>query len=376
MGLSVREVASKWNGCAVRKDSLNMEQLHKDMQSLRKMRKDVSLKGFLQDAWGEDMTPERFYRELGIDLSEMTVGKMLNTSDLNRWLFPEIFRDAIRRGLEYTPFHSALVATEETIDSTGLTMPFMDLTSTDIDRDEFALRDVNEGATIPEGEILTWSEKQVTIKKKARGLKQTYESIMFTPIDLAAIYFEELGTKLGADLDKDLIDIAVNGDQADGSEAAPVIGAAVANTLAYTDLTRAWIRFRRIGRNSTVMLCNEADAISILDMDEFNLTITLPAAQESPVNLNVRTPLPTSQDVYVHDSVPDKNIIFVDVARAFVQLTAMPLLIESERIVSRQLEGEYVSIITGFANIFKDGRMILDYSTDLTTNPGPTPPEA
>lgn len=349
-----------------------MEAFHKEMQRLRKQRRDVTLKSFLAESYGDDMTPERFYRELGIDLKGMTVEKMLNTSELNRWLFPEIFRDAIRRGLEYTPFYSGLIAAEETISGTGLTMPFMDWT--DIDRDEVRLRDTNEGATITEGEIIVWSEKQVTIKKKARGLKQTYESIMFTPIDLAAIFFEELGTTLGADLDRELVDIAINGDQADGSESAPVIGATVAGTLDYTDLARAWIRFRRIGRNSSVMLTSEADAITILNMPEFQRT--LPAGGQTPsgINLNVSTPLPTSQDIFVHDAIPTGKIIFVDRARAFVQLTAMPLLIESERIVSRQLEGEYVSIITGFANIFRDGRLVLDYTVSLAAAAGPQPP--
>jgi hypothetical protein len=352
-------------------DNKGMESLHKEMQKLRKSRKDVSLKSYLAETW-PDMTPEKFYRELGIDLKGMTIEKMLNTSELNRWLFPEIFRDAIIRGLEYTPFFGQLIAAEETINGTGLTMPFMDWTG--IDRDIVRLRDTNEGANITEGEIITWQEKQVTIKKKARGLVQTYESIMFTPIDLAAIYFQELGTQMGADLDRDLIAIAINGDQADGSEAAPVIGATTPGTLAYTDLTRAWIRFRRIGRNSSAMLTNEADAITILNLPEFQRTIFPGAQQFAPVQLNIVTPLPTSQDIFVHDAIPAQKIIFVDRARAFVQLTAMPLLIESDRVVNRQLEGEYVSIITGFANIFKDGRMVLDYSTSLVTNPGPTPP--
>lgn len=349
-----------------------MEAIHKEMQRLRKNRKDVSLKGFLSDTWGEEMTPEKFYRDLGVDLKGLTVEKMLNTSELNRWLFPEIFRDAIIRGLEYAPFYGSLVAAEETINGTGLTMPFMDFT--EVDRETFHLRDTNEGATITEGEIITWSEKQVTIKKKARGLKQTYESIMFTPIDLAAIFFQELGTQLGADLDRDLISVAINGDQADGSESAPVIGATTANSLVYQDLTRAWIRFRRIGRVSSVMLTNETDAIIILNMTEFQRSIPAGATAPSGVTLVVASPLPTSQDIFVHDAIPAKKIILIDRARAFIQLTAMPLLIESEKIVSRQIEGQYVSIITGFANIFRDGRMVLDYSTDLITNPGPTPP--
>ena len=355
-----------------------MRAMHLDMQNLRKNKQDVSFAGYLKSTFGEqngvpNMTPEAFYRELGIDMSDMTINKMLNTGDLtSQWLLPEIIRDAIRLGLEYTPFFKALIAAEENINGTGLTMPFMDFT--DIDRDEVRLRDTAEGATITEGEIIAWSKKQVTIAKKARGLKQTYESILFTPIDLAAIYFSELGTQLGADLDRDLIDVAINGDQDDFSEAAPVIGAAVANTLTYADLTRVWIRMKRINRNSSAMLATETDAITILNMPEFQRTVPAGATTPSSVTLNIVTPLPSSQDVYVHDAIPASKIIFVDAARAFIQLTAMPLLIESERIVSRQLEGEYVSIITGFANVFKDGRLVLDYSTTLATNPGPVPP--
>jgi hypothetical protein len=365
-------VTTKFTSIGVNKD-FNTEALHKEMQRLRSKGQDVSLKGYLAESYGDDMTPERFYRDLGVDLRGMTVEKMLNTSELNKWLFPEIFRDAIRRGLDYTPFYGTLVAAEESIDSTGLTMPSIDYTQSDFD--DLRLRDVNEGASITEGaSVITWSEKQVTIKKKARGLMQTYESIMFTPIDLAAIFFEELGTQLGADLDGDLVKIAFNGDQADGSGSAPTIGATTAGTLTYQDLVRVWTRLRRINRQSSVMLCNEADAITILGLPEFQRTQLPNLVAPSGVTLNFENPLPTSQDIFVHSDIPAGKILFVDRARAFVQLTAMPLLIESERIVRRQIEGEYVSIITGFANIFRDGRLVLDYNTSLATNPGPAVP--
>lgn len=367
---------TKFTGVPVNQD-FNTKALHDELQ---RMRKDgdgnVTLKSYLADTYGDEMTPERFYRELGIDPSRLTVEKMLNTSELNRWLFPEVFRDAILRGLAYTPFYGDLVVGEENIDSTGLTMPMMDFTS--VSRSEVQLRDTNEGATITEGQIIAWSEKQVTIKKKARGLKQTYESIMFTPIDLAAIYFEELGTQLGADLDGDLINIAFNGDQADGSQAAPVIGAATAGTLTFQDIVRAWIRFSRLGRQSTVMLASENDVSTILNMSQFQRTIfpgsVTPAEATNGVTLQVKQPLPQTQDIYTHNSIPDGKIVLIDKRRFAVQLTAMPLLLESEKIVSRQIQGEYVSMITGFANLFKDGRMVLDYTTNLSTNPGPTVP--
>jgi hypothetical protein len=202
---------------------------------------------------------------------------------------------------------------------------------------------------------------------------------MFTPIDLAAIYFEELGTQLGSDLDAELVNIALNGDQADGSASSPVIGVTTAGTLTYQDLSRAWIRFRKIGRTSSVMLMGEAEALTILGLPEFQKSANA-AGAVAPVNgtqpptLNISNPLPTSQDILIHDAIPDGNIVLIDRTRAFVQLTAMPLLIESEKIVSRQVNGEYVSIITGFANVFNDGRLTINVNSTLAANPGPAVP--
>jgi hypothetical protein len=360
------------SGAGINRD-FNMKALHDEMQEARKGGDSVTLRSYLAANKDPNYTPEQFYRDLGVDLSSMHVDKMLSTTnDVNRWLFPEVVRDAVLVGLDYTPFYGSLIAAEEQIDNTGITMPSMDFRN--VDRNEVRLRDTNEGATITEGQIVTWQSKQVNVRKKARGLKQTYESIMFTPIDLAAIYFEELGVQLGADLDAELIQILFNGDQADGSQAAPVIGAASQGTLSYQDIARTWIRFARLGRQSTVMIASENDANTLLNMAEFKKTQIPNGVTPSGVTLNISRPLPTTQDIFTHDAIPDGKIIFLDRRRAAVQLTAMPLLVESERIVSRQITGEFVSIITGFANLFKDGRLVLDYTTSLTTNPGPVPP--
>lgn len=369
---ATRKFPSKFSTVKVGQE-FGMKAFHHEMQQLRQKGTDVSFKQYLEGVYGEEMSPEQFYSEAGIDLKGMTVEKLINTSDLTRWLFPEIFRDAIRLGLVYSPFYSRLVTSEERIDSTGITMPHIVYPG----NAPVTMRITGEGATITEGEV-QWGEKQVTIRKRARGLKQTYESIMFTPINLATVFFEDLGIRLGADLDADLIDIAFNGDQADGSSAAPVIGAAVANTLSYTDIARAWVRFKRINRSSSAMLMNEADAITVLNMTQF-LRNQFPGATpqgsgfaNSGTTLNVNTPLPSDQDVYIHSAVPDKQILLIDTARAFVQLTAMPLLIESDKLVSRQIQGQYASIITGFANVFDDARLVLNYGNNLSTSPGPT----
>lgn len=328
---------------------------HKEMQKLREQGVDVSLKDHLKKTFGEIMTPEHFYNTLEVDMSRITVEKLLTTNESTRWLFPEIFRDAIRNGLAYTPFYPSLVTSEETIASTGLTMPHFNPPTQE-------WREVNQGANIAEG-TMTWGEKQVTIKKRAMGLKQTYESIMFTPIALAAIYFEDLGTQLGRTLDGDLVDVLINGDQADGSEAPITYGVDTVNALTYADIVYVWLRMVRDGRPSLAMIMNIDMALRVLLLEPFQ-------DRQNPFppkhNLVIQTPLPTDQAVYIHDDVPDDIIIFVDPTRAAVQLTAMNLLIESERIVSRQLTGDYASIITGFANVFGNARRLLDLGEDRT----------
>jgi hypothetical protein len=370
---------TKFTGVAIN-DDFNMEQFHAAMQKERRERKNTTLKSFLADTYGEEMSPEKFYSTLGLDLNGMTVEKMLSTDAMSRYLFPEVFRDAIIRGLQYAPFYPKLVTGEETINSTGITMPFMDWRTTPLgttDRGVYQMRDVHEGATITEAELVVYTEKQVNIKKIARGLKQSYESIMFTPINLATVYFEELGVVMGADLDRSLINVLINGDQADNSQSAFVIGATTASTLTFTDIARAWIRFKRIFRTSTVMLTSEADAIMVMMMEQF-LRKYYPGAQAvgfpsapSGVTINVTTPLPNTQDIYVHDAIPTGKLVMVDITKAAVQLTAMPLLLETDKIIARQMNETFVSIITGFANIFRDGRLVLDYTTSLSTNPGP-----
>lgn len=336
------------------KSTLGMKALHEEMQIARSQGlTDVTLKSYLEWLW-PDMTPETFYQDLGVTISGTTVSKMIETSELSRWLLPELFRDAIRKGLNYAPFHPNLVALQETIQGMALTMPALDYSGDT----SVALRDHTEAATISEGTV-RWSEKQVSIRKKARGLRQSYEALMFVPVNLAAVYFEDMGTRLGADLDKEAINVLINGDQADGSEAASIIGVDVDNTIGYKDLVRAWVRMQRIGRPSTSMVMDEVSALSVLDMDAFKRT--MPGGEAKyPVNLNWKTPLPASQDIYVHSNVPALKIILVDTTKALAQLTAMPLLIESDKIVNRQVVGEFASIITGFANIFTDARLILD----------------
>ncbi len=54
-----------------------------------------------------------------------------------------------------------------------------------------------------------------------------------------------------------------------------------------------------------------------------------------------------------------------------MQVTAQPLLLEVEKIASRQMQGTWASIYTGFVNIQRNGRIVVDPTQDIDDAPWP-----
>ena len=112
------------------------------------------------------------------------------------------------------------------------------------------------------------------------------------------------------------------------------------------------------------MIANETMAGQILALKEFKEKFQ----GTTEKTLAVNGTLPSQAKLFVSTKVPDNQIIFVDPQYAFVQLTAMPLMVEGEKLVQKQIESAYASITTGFANIFREGRVILDVSIPFNGN--------
>ena len=83
--------------------------------------------------------------------------------------------------------------------------------------------DSDEGVTIEEGSV-SYSDKKVTAAKKAKGIKQTYESLRFNTLDLASVFFVDFGKLMGSTINGMCVETLISGNQADASEAAAVIG--------------------------------------------------------------------------------------------------------------------------------------------------------
>lgn len=308
---------------------------------------DVSLEDYVKERWNENM--DSFYEDLGIDPTVDTISNIVNLPDPTlRWLIPEVYMDALRLGLRKNPIYPNLIAGEQTVPQTSVIMPAINMS-------EAAPKQIGTAQTIPVGDV-SFDEKTVKIYKIGRGIKIPYEVRQYVALNVIGIFLQDFGVKLAMGLDALAISTLINGDQTGGGDSAAVVGITTAGgPLVFRDLLRLWIRLARLGKTATTMVGGETAAMDILDL----LTTTKYFGQPR-ANLNLKTPIPTSADFFVHGAVPTQQAIIIDPTSALLKLNAQPLLIESQKIISNQTEETYCSLTTGFATIFKDSRIIMD----------------
>lgn len=305
-----------------------------------------------------NLSREELLEDLGIDFSVDTIQNLMGSGDFNvRWLIPEIYRDAIRAGYRKAPIWPSITAIEE--GTTGLTqiMPQVNMSDS-------APKRVGEAETIPLGS-LSYGSKSFKIFKVGRGIKIPYEVVQYVNLNVVNIFLEDFGVKMGQAMDVLALDTLINGEQADGSEAAAIIGVGQTGTdnKVYKDFLRVWVRMSRIARVPSVIVGGEDAAIATLDLDEFKKR-----ELGTPMKtLDLQTPLPSTSKYFIHGNVPTDQEIIIDPTRALAKFNAQPLLVESEKIVSNQTEAFYASLTTGFAKLFRDAAIILDASKAWST---------
>ena len=319
---------------------------------------DITLQQYVK-CQGDSM--DFFYDDINVDPRVMTVANIMALPDPSvRWLIPEIYRDALRLGLRRGPIYPSLLASEEKVSQLTVTMPAINMS-------DAAPKKVGIAETIPLGEV-SYGSKSVKITKFGRGLQFPYELTQYVSLNILSIYLQDFGVKLGLGLDCLALDTLINGDQSDGSDSAPVIGIASAGTLVYRDLLNPFVRLARMGKSVTTMVSGELMALDMLD-----ILYSSGTAYSAPrMNLNVKTPIPASADLFIHGKIPTNQVLMIDPRGSLIKLNAQPLLLESEKIISNQTNEIYATISTGFATIFRDSRIILDRSLAFSSNGFPT----
>jgi hypothetical protein len=342
-------------------EQLNPKKLYQEMEQRRNRGFDVTLSAHLHDNY-DGFTIDQLYQELDIDPQTATVKLILDRQDESvRWLVPEIIRDAIRKGFINAPIHRDFILREEPIAQPVQTMPFWDMTGLDNAPKELGVAESMELGTIKYG------AKSVRVGKTGIGIEIADECIQYTSVSLLSIFLSDVGIKLGSSLSRKAITCLISGDQADGSEAAAVVGVAdTAKKLQYSDLIKYFVRGSLVNRKWTKCIGDEDTVNVLLNMPEFRNTDKFGTPE---LQLNVKTPVPRQIDAYCHSTMPTGQLLMADTSVALVQLTCQPLKVEAERIIQRQINGTYCSLTTGFSNIMRDGRIIVDTTKTFVASP-------
>lgn len=338
---------------------LKMEDLRKELpemvRSLEAYRQgsnntlpiEVTLEELVQGKYG--VSQDAFFEKLGINSKIDTMQNIFTMPQQNiRWIVPEIIRAAITTGMRKAPFYPNIIASDQSINGLQVTMPMVNMS-------EAAPAKVNEAETIPLGDV-SFGQKSVSLFKIGKGFKLTDEVKNYVSIDVLGIYLRDFGIQLGYAMDTLAMDVLMNGNKADGSESAPVIGVyETTNGITYKDLLHVWVRAARMGRNFTTMIGGEDQAIEMLNLPEFKER----HSGTTEATLNIKSPVPNKADFYIHPGTPDQQLLMVDTSAALIKLTAKQLMLESERIVSNQTEAVYASLTTGFSKMYQDAVLLL-----------------
>lgn len=289
----------------------------------------------------------------GDDFGSMKVNHFLTNTGL-RPLFSPVVEDGLRLGLNRIAAQwQDLIARQVNVDS--LTYEYYEFSNgtpgspQPSGTDEFKLKRIGQGAPIPTARVSV-SGKSYTLYKQGRGIEWTDESKL-APIDLAAMWFQQVGIQLGWDYHDQIFDMLLNGYFDDGSDDAPVLSSAVATVIDDGDLYTAVGTMQQVyGYQADYMLMSLARSVAVRTMENGAGQRLFPNGVEAAGLPPIR----------IAASIPDDKIIFMDSNFALLRLVNKEFGTEFDRSVQTQIEGSYGTSIDATVPLFKNARLILD----------------
>ena len=277
------------------------------------------------------------------------VEKFFRTMD-SAVLFPEYIARTVRQGMEENDILPDITATTTVIDS----MDYRSIYSNPTDSDK-ELKDVEEGAAIPETEVKT-KEHLVSLTKRGRMLVASYEAIRFQKLDLFGVMLRQIGAHIQKQQLADAVSVLINGDGNENAAVQYAIGSdpisGTAGNLGYDQLVEFWGQFDPYTMNT--ILCSTATMTKLLKVPELQNPMT-------GLNFQGTGKLSTPLGAKLHktSAVADGVIIGLDNRYALEQVRAGDVLVEYDKLIDRQLERAAITAICGFGKICDGAAKVL-----------------
>lgn len=290
---------------------------------------------------------------LGFDLNGRALEQLLTTEIATgtTFIIREVIVEAIRLGMLGINAHGAWISRVQPISDEEITMP-------QILKGEGTPKILGEGESIPYGSV-QFGQKKVGVEKVGIGFELTDEIMNRSSIDMLQEFIMTVGEDMGLAEDTLAADVLINGEQADLSESAPVIGSESGTGIAWIDILRVIGKMRRLGNVPSTTLSRETVALSVAQIAEYqggNFDTRL--ANFSSI-FGAIPPLTN----WNHGIIPANHLMFIAPGRAMNKLQYRNMMVERRRNPRTQKEEYYVSDHVGFAIIRRDARILVDGGT-------------
>ena len=278
------------------------------------------------------------------------VEKFFRTSD-SAVLFPEYIARAVRQGMEEANLLPSIVATTTRIEG----MDYRSVASVP-GKEEKELRNVEEGAAIPQTEVKT-QENLVKLHKRGRMLVASYEAIRWQKLDLFSVTLRQIGAHINRMLLEDAIDVLVNGDgNGNPAEVFSVGSGAIggsSGTLDYDALVDFWVQFEPYEMNT--LLVPTDVMVSMLKLPEFQNPLTGLNFQGTG-----KLATPMGAKLLRTSAMESGKLIGLDSRFALEMVQGSDVTVEYDKLIDRQLERAAITAIAGFAKLFQDAAKVLE----------------
>jgi hypothetical protein len=249
------------------------------------------------------------------------------TSTESAVLFPEFVTRSIKKGFDETVL-SALCAAKTVCESGQYLGCVLD--------DTAQYNTAAEASVLPTATVRESSAATV-LTKYGRLITASYEAIRQQRLDVFSVMLKSIGVKLAAAVVNKAVSVLVE----DASQI-------TASSLTYAELAKLYGKFDCFNLNTLIV--SPATASSIVAMDELS--------DISPDETG-KIVLPFGAELVKTGAASDNTIIGIDKSFALEFITSSDLVLETDKLIDRQLECITVSITCGFRKITPDAVKVL-----------------
>lgn len=249
------------------------------------------------------------------------------TSTETAVLFPEFVTRCIRKGFDETVLSSVCAA--KTISNSGQYL------GCDLD-DTAAYAVTAQTVQLPAATVKE-SASAVTLAKYGRLINASYEAIRPQRLDVFGIMLRSIGVRLALNVASKAIEVL-----ADSAEQITT------TSLSYDDLASLYGEFDCF--DMTTVIASPANAAAIAAMKQLT---------DWRADPNGKLILPFGSELIKTSAAPEKKIIGIDSKFALEFITSTDLVLETDKLIDRQLDQITVSIVCGFRKITPDAVKVL-----------------